>query len=92
MPGLALLLRDGLAWLKDVAARRPLAIGDRQPCRALLLAPTLGTGGLCIATGSARLSFPARFLSWPILMGYPDGIAVQRPKLLANDDLRIDNR
>lgn len=67
---------DAATCIMLAAALGPLAGGDADHYRALVIVMTLIVGGIYVIMGLARLGFIAGFLSLPILVGYLNGIAL----------------
>jgi high affinity sulfate transporter 1 len=67
---------DAATCLMLAAALGPLASGDAEHYRALVIVMTLMVGVIYLLMGAARLGFIASFLSRPILVGYLNGIAL----------------
>ncbi len=67
---------DAATCIMLAAALGPLAGGDAEHYRALVIAMTLMVGLIYVVMGVARLGFIASFLSRPILVGYLNGIAL----------------
>jgi high affinity sulfate transporter 1 len=67
---------DAATCMVLAAALGPLAGGDPEHYRALLIVMTLMVGLIYLVMGVARLGFIASFLSRPILVGYLNGIAL----------------
>lgn len=67
---------DAATRIMLAAALAPLAGGDAEHYRALVIVMTLMVGVIYLLMGAARLGFIASFLSRPILVGYLNGIAL----------------
>jgi high affinity sulfate transporter 1 len=67
---------DAVTCMVLAAALGPLAGGDAEHYRALVIVMTLIVGLIYIVMAVARLGFIASFLSRPILVGYLNGIAL----------------
>lgn len=67
---------DAATCIMLAAALGPLAGGDAEHYRALVIVMTLMVGVIYLVMGAARLGFIASFLSRPILVGYLNGIAL----------------
>jgi high affinity sulfate transporter 1 len=67
---------DAATCIMMAAALGPLAAGDPEHYRALVIVMTLIVGLIYVLMGVARLGFIASFLSLPILVGYLNGIAL----------------
>ena len=67
---------DAATCMMPAAALGPLAGGDAEHYRALVIVMTLMVGVIYLVMGAARLGFIASFLSRPILVGYLNGIAL----------------
>ncbi len=67
---------DAATCMMLAAALGPLAGGDVEHYRALVIVMTLIVGLIYVIMGLARLGFIASFLSLPILVGYLNGIAL----------------
>lgn len=67
---------DAATCIMLAAALGPLAGGDAEHYRALVIVMTLIVGLIYVVMGVARLGFIASFLSRPILVGYLNGIAL----------------
>jgi len=67
---------DAATCIMMASALGPLAGGDPDHYRALVIVMTLIIGLIYVVMGVARLGFIASFLSLPILVGYLNGIAL----------------
>ena len=67
---------DAATCMVLAAALGPLAGGDAEHYRALVIVMTLMVGLIYVVMAVARLGFIASFLSRPILVGYLNGIAL----------------
>ncbi len=67
---------DAATCMMLAAALGPLAGGDADHYRALVIVMTLMVGLIYVVMAVARLGFIASFLSRPILVGYLNGIAL----------------
>ncbi|SDW54287.1 SulP family inorganic anion transporter [Thiocapsa roseopersicina] len=67
---------DAATCMMLAAALGPLAGGDPEYYRALVIVMSLIVGLIYVVMGVARLGFIAGFLSRPILVGYLNGIAL----------------
>ncbi|MCK7576558.1 MAG: sulfate permease [Chromatiales bacterium] len=67
---------DAATCIMLAAALGPLAGGDVEHYRALVIVMTLMVGLIYVVMAVARLGFIASFLSRPILVGYLNGIAL----------------